>query len=60
MRVAQVLRRIQKLEVTQGRMSLAFQSVAPGDYFQLAPDCVLNADHGVHLEYKCGSIEQNL
>jgi len=35
-------------------MSLAFQSVAPGDDFELAPDCVLDADHGVYLEYKRG------
>lgn len=35
-------------------MSLAFQAVAPRDYFEFAPDCVLDADHGVHLEYKCG------
>src|SRR5579864_3984281 len=34
-------------------MSLAFQSVAPGDHFEFATDCVLDADHGVHLEYKC-------
>jgi hypothetical protein len=34
-------------------MSLAFQSVAPGNYFEFAPDCVLDADHRVHLEYKC-------
>src|ERR1700692_4487684 len=34
-------------------MSLAFQAVAPGDYFEFAPNCVLDADHGVHLEYKC-------
>ena len=33
-------------------MSLAFQSVAPGDYFEFAADSVLDADHGVHLEYK--------
>src|SRR5208283_5373392 len=35
------------------RMSVAVQSVAPGDYFEFAPDCVLDADYGVHLEYKC-------
>jgi hypothetical protein len=34
-------------------MSLAFQSVAPGDDFEFAPDCVLDTDHGMHLEYKC-------
>ncbi len=34
-------------------MLLAFQSVAPGDYFEFAPDCVLDADHGVYLEDKC-------
>jgi len=33
-------------------MSLAFQSVAPGDYFEFTPDCVLDGDYGVHLEYK--------
>ena len=36
----------------QGRMSLAFQSVAPGDDFEFTPDCVLNGDYGVHFEYK--------
>src|ERR1700691_897942 len=34
-------------------MSLAFQSIAPGDYFEFAPNCVLDADHRVHSEYKC-------
>ena len=34
--------------------TLTFQSVAPGDYFEFAADCVLDGDHGVHLEYKCG------
>src|ERR1700692_1919072 len=34
-------------------MSLAFQAFAPGDYFEFAPNCLLDADHGVHLEYKC-------
>ena len=46
-------RRIQKSEVTQGRMSPTFQSVAPSDYFKFAPDCVHDRDHGVHLEHKC-------
>ena len=41
-----------QLAVTQGRMSLAFQSVAPGDYFEFTPDCVLNSDYRVHLEHK--------
>src|SRR6266566_3170616 len=34
-------------------MSLAFQSVAPGDCFEFDPDCVLDGDYGVRLEYKC-------
>jgi hypothetical protein len=38
--------------MTQGRMSIAFQSVAPGDYFEFTPDCVLNGDYRVHLEHK--------
>jgi hypothetical protein len=33
-------------------MSLAFQSVAPGDYFEFTPDCVLNGDYRVHLEHE--------
>src|ERR1700674_457329 len=33
-------------------MSLAFQSVAPGDCFEFDPDCVLDGDHGARLEYK--------
>ena len=40
------------LEITLGGMSLAFQSVPPGDYFELTPDRVLNGDYGVHLEHK--------
>src|SRR5438067_824002 len=38
---------------TQASMSLAFQSVAPGHYLEFAPDCVLHADHGMHLKHKC-------
>jgi hypothetical protein len=53
-------RRIRKLELTpdaakvayQPGMSLAFQSVAPGDYFEFTPDGILDVDHRVHLEYK--------
>src|SRR5579863_6157055 len=33
-------------------LSLTFQSVAPGDYFEFAADCVLDGDYGVHLEYE--------
>jgi hypothetical protein len=36
------------------RISLAFQSVAPRDYFEFASDSVLDADHRVHRKYKCG------
>jgi hypothetical protein len=36
----------------QGRMLLAFQSIAPGDDFKFAPHCVLNRDYRVHLEHK--------
>jgi hypothetical protein len=35
-------------------MSLAFQAIAPGDYFEFATNGVLDGDYGVHLEYKCG------
>ena len=34
--------------------TLTFQSIAPSDYFEFAADGVFDADHGVHLEYKCG------
>ena len=34
-------------------MSLAFQAVAPSDYFEFAPNRVFDPDHGVHLEHKC-------
>jgi len=36
----------------EGKKSLAFQSVAPGDYFEFTPDCVLNGDYRVYLEHK--------
>ena len=35
-----------------GRMSLAFQFVAPGDCFEFDPDCVHDRDDGAHLEFK--------
>jgi hypothetical protein len=35
-----------------GRMSLAFQFVAPGDCFEFDPDCVHDRDYGAHLEFK--------
>jgi hypothetical protein len=38
--------------VYQGRLLLAFQSIAPGDYFEFTPDCVLNGDYRVHLKDK--------
>jgi hypothetical protein len=41
-------------------MLLTFEAVAPGDDFEFAADGVLDGDHRVHLEYKDGSIEQNL
>src|SRR6266852_424436 len=34
-------------------MSLAFQSVAPGDCFEFDPDCVLDGNYGARLEFKC-------
>src|SRR5229473_6722231 len=34
-------------------MSLAFQSVAPGDCFEFDPDCVLDGDYGARLKFKC-------
>ena len=36
------------------RMSLTFQSVAPGHYFEFDPDCVLDGNYGARLEFKCG------
>src|SRR5207244_11870754 len=33
-------------------MSLAFQSVAPGDCFEFDPDCVLDGNHGSRLEFE--------
>jgi hypothetical protein len=33
-------------------MSLAFQSVAPGDYFEFDPDCVFDGNYRARLEYK--------
>jgi hypothetical protein len=44
----------------EDRASFALQSVVPGDYFEFAADGVFDADHGVHLEHKCRSIEQTL
>ena len=41
-------------------MSLAFQSVAPGHYFQLDPDCILYGDYGARLEFECGERRANL
>jgi hypothetical protein len=35
-------------------MSLAFQSVAPGDCFEFDPDCVLDGNYGARPEFKCG------
>src|SRR5438132_4369726 len=32
---------------------LALQSVAPSDDLKFAPDCILDRDYRVHLEYKC-------
>jgi hypothetical protein len=37
---------------SQGTLLLAFQSIAPGDYFVFTPHCVLNRDYRVHLEHK--------
>src|SRR6185437_10730547 len=34
-------------------MSLAFQALAPSDDFEFAPDCILDRDYRVDLEYKC-------
>src|SRR3990172_9880392 len=34
-------------------MSLAFQSIAPGNSFEFDPDSVLDGDHGSRLEFKC-------
>src|SRR2546426_12302866 len=34
-------------------MSLAFESIAPGNRFQFDPDRVLDGNHGSRLEYKC-------
>jgi hypothetical protein len=31
-------------------MSLAFQSVAPGDYFEFDPDCVFDGNYSVLAE----------
>ena len=33
-------------------MSLAFQSVAPGDGFEFDPDCVFDGNHGSRLEFE--------
>lgn len=38
--------------VAQGRTSLAFQPVTPGDYFEFTAYCVLNGDDRVHPEDK--------
>ena len=32
---------------------LALQSVAPSHDLKFAPDCILDRDYRVHLEYKC-------
>src|SRR5207237_2983014 len=34
------------------RMSLAFESIAPGNRFEFDPDSVLDGNHGSCLEYK--------
>src|SRR5436309_1927356 len=36
------------------RFLLALQSVAPGDDFKLAPDCILDGNYRVHLKNKRG------
>src|SRR5216684_1165086 len=41
-------------------MSLAFQSVAPGDCFEFDPDCVLDGNYGARLEFKCRKRRANL
>src|SRR5882724_10842034 len=35
-------------------MSLAFESIAPGNRFEFDPDSVLDGNHGSRLEYKSG------
>src|SRR5712692_2489715 len=34
-------------------MSLALQAVAPSDYFEFGPDCVLDGNYGACLHFKC-------
>src|SRR6266511_5917905 len=46
-------RRLGQLRTSQNqRLLLALQSVAPGDDFKLAPDCIFDGDYRVHLEDK--------
>ena len=54
-----VNRRPQAVRLSEGlartmssRMSLALQSVAPGDYFEFDPDCVFDGNYRARLEYK--------
>src|SRR2546428_12481145 len=39
--------------VSESKTLLALQSVAPSDDLKFAPDCILDRDYRVHLEYKC-------
>ena len=34
------------------RISLAFQSIAPGHYFEFGPDCVFDGNYRARLEHK--------
>jgi hypothetical protein len=48
-------RRLGQLRTSQDRrLLLALQSVAPSDDLKFTPDCVLDRDYRVHLEYKRG------
>src|SRR2546428_9449158 len=39
--------------VSESKTLLALQSIAPSDDLKFAPDCILDRDYRVHLEYKC-------